>query len=78
VRARLRARFPAVVHWKSDAALVDQRGERYLIEDLTFHDRMWLSRAAPEDESSGYFLVPGRHRLRATLLQWRGNGSRHT
>jgi hypothetical protein len=30
--------------------------ERY--EDPTFDDRMWVSRAALEDESSGYFLVP--------------------
>jgi hypothetical protein len=30
--------FPSVVHWRSEhfAALVDERTERYLIEDLTF------------------------------------------
>ena len=39
--------FPAVVHWKSEhyAALLERQGERYLIEDLTFDDRMWVSRA---------------------------------
>ncbi len=50
---------PAVVHWKADhfAALVAQQGDRYLVKDMTFGDDRWLSRAAVEEESSGYLLA---------------------
>ncbi len=52
---------PALVHWKAGhfAALVDQRDGRYLLQDPTFGEEMWISRAALDDQSSGYFLVPG-------------------
>ncbi len=54
---------PAVLHWKADhfAAVVAQQGDRFLVKDLTFGDDHWLSRAAVEEESSGYLLaaVPG-------------------
>ena len=54
----------AVVHWKLNhygALLKEERGH-YLISDSTFslvygHD-LWISRAALEEESDGYFLVP--------------------
>jgi hypothetical protein len=50
---------PSVVHWRSDhyAALLEERDGRFLIEDLTFDDHLWVSREALTDEASGYFLV---------------------
>jgi RHS repeat-associated protein len=52
--------YPSVVHWKAGhyAALVKREGDRYLIEDPTFGDDMWVSRTALEEESSGFALVP--------------------
>jgi RHS repeat-associated protein len=51
---------PSVVHWKVGhyAALVRQEGERYLVEDPTFGNRVWATRQALEAETSGYFLIP--------------------
>lgn len=51
---------PAIVHWKAGhyAALVDQKQERYRIDDPTFGNTTWVSRAALEAETDGYFLVP--------------------
>jgi RHS repeat-associated protein len=51
---------PSVVHWKVDhfAALVRQEGDRYLLQDPTFRNDMWVTREALESESSGYFLIP--------------------
>ena len=53
-------RVPAVVHWKVGhyAALVREEGGRYLLQDPTFRDDVWATRAALEAEASGYFLVP--------------------
>jgi RHS repeat-associated protein len=53
---------PAIVHWKTGhfAALVQQEGSRYLSQDPTFGDEIWVSRAALDDESTGYFLVMDR------------------
>jgi RHS repeat-associated protein len=51
---------PAVVHWKAGhyAALVEKNSQGlYLAEDPTFGDQIWVTRAALEEESSGYFLV---------------------
>ncbi len=50
---------PAVLHWKADhfAAVVAQQGARFLVKDMTFGDDRWLSRAAVEEESSGYLLA---------------------
>lgn len=51
---------PAVVHWKAGhyAALVEKNTQGlYLAEDPTFGDQIWVTRAALEEESSGYFLV---------------------
>jgi RHS repeat-associated protein len=51
---------PAVIHWKAGhyAALVEKNSQGlYLAEDPTFGDQIWVTRAALEEESSGYFLV---------------------
>lgn len=51
---------PAVVHWKVGhyAALLQRDGDRYLVDDPTFGDAIWVSQAALDHEISGYFLVP--------------------
>ena len=51
---------PALVHWKAGhfAAIVAQEGDAYLVNDPTFGDELWVSRAALKAEASGYFLVP--------------------
>lgn len=51
--------LPAVVHWKAGhyAALIREQDGRYLVQDPTFGDELWLSRAALDEEASGYFLV---------------------
>jgi RHS repeat-associated protein len=54
--------IPSVVHWKVGhyAALVRKEGGMYLLEDPTFGNRVWATRQALEDETSGYFLIaPG-------------------
>ena len=52
--------LPAVVHWRVGhyAAIIKEQAGRYLIEDPTFHDNLWISRAALDAEASGYYLVP--------------------
>jgi len=51
---------PSVVHWKVGhyAAMVRQEGDLYLLQDPTFRNDVWVTRAALEDECSGYFLTP--------------------
>jgi RHS repeat-associated protein len=51
---------PAMVHWKAGhfAALVGEQAGLYRVQDPTFGDQMWVSRAALEAETSGYFLAP--------------------
>ena len=51
---------PSVVHWKVGhyAALVRQEGDLYLLQDPTFRNDVWVTKAALEDECSGYFLIP--------------------
>jgi len=50
---------PALVHWKAGhfAALVKEQGGRYLIQDPTFGEEIWVSRRAFDEETSGYMLV---------------------
>jgi RHS repeat-associated protein len=50
---------PALVHWKAGhfAALVKEEGGRYLIQDPTFGEEIWVTRRAFDDETSGYMLV---------------------
>ncbi|HEU5122558.1 MAG TPA: RHS repeat-associated core domain-containing protein [Verrucomicrobiae bacterium] len=59
---------PSVIHWKSGhfAALVAFKNGRYFVKDTTFGTDIWVTKAAIEDEGSGYFLVP-RDRLTAGL-----------
>jgi RHS repeat-associated protein len=54
--------IPAVVHWKAGhyAALVRESNARYLVQDPTFGDEIWINRAALDEEASGYFLVPDK------------------
>jgi RHS repeat-associated protein len=51
---------PSVVHWKVGhyAGLTRREGDRYLLEDPTFGNTVWATRAALEAETSGYFLMP--------------------
>lgn len=51
---------PSVIHWKVGhyAAIVGQEGNRYLIQDPTFRNDAWITRAALEAEASGYFVIP--------------------
>jgi RHS repeat-associated protein len=53
---------PSLVHWRAGhfAALVKKEGERYLLQDPTFGDEIWISRAAVDAEADGYFLVVGK------------------
>ena len=50
---------PAVVHWKAGhyAALVEGKEGRYRVDDPTFGDTNWVSQAALEAETDGYFLL---------------------
>jgi RHS repeat-associated protein len=51
--------IPCVVNWKVGhyAALVKEDHGRYLVEDPTFAYDIWISPAALDAESSGYFLI---------------------
>jgi RHS repeat-associated protein len=51
---------PALVHWKAGhfAALVKDTGDRLLIQDPTFGDDLWITRAVLDAEASGVFLIP--------------------
>jgi RHS repeat-associated protein len=55
---------PAVAHWKVDhySAIVDRKEingrEYYRVENPLFEREMWVSRAALDEETDGYFLVP--------------------
>jgi RHS repeat-associated protein len=53
--------FPAIVHWKVAhfAAILAERDGKYLVVDPTFGTpEFWVSKAAIDAESTGYFLVP--------------------
>jgi len=51
--------LPAIIHWRVGhyATLLKEQNGRYLIQDPALGDEFWISRAALEEESSGYFLV---------------------
>jgi len=51
---------PAVINWKVGhyAAIIRESYGRYLIEDPTFSDNIWVSRQTIDQEASGYFLIP--------------------
>lgn len=50
---------PSVVNWKAKhyAALVKEQAGRFLVQDPTFGNDIWVTRAALDAEASGYFLV---------------------
>lgn len=50
---------PALVHWKAGhfAALIRESNGRYLMQDPTFGQEYWVSKAALDAEASGYVLV---------------------
>jgi RHS repeat-associated protein len=50
---------PSIVHWKVShfAAIVEERDNRFHIQDPTFGQDLWISHAALEAEASGYFLI---------------------
>jgi RHS repeat-associated protein len=52
--------IPAVVNWKVGhfAALTKRVNGKFLSEDPTFNDDVWVSQAALDQEGSGYYLVP--------------------
>lgn len=52
--------LPALVHWKVNhfAAIVEERDGRYHVQDPTFGTDLWITQAALDAESSGYFLLP--------------------
>ena len=54
---------PSVVNWKANhyAALIRENHGRFLTQDPTFGPDLWVSKAALDAESSGYFLVPKGH-----------------
>lgn len=51
---------PSVAHLKVNhfAAITRQEGDRYLLQDPTFGNDVWVTKEALEDETSGYFLIP--------------------
>lgn len=53
---------PSVVHWKVGhySTIVAAAHGRFHIRDGAMHRDFWMSRAALQAESSGYFLVPKR------------------
>ena len=57
--------MPAIVHWKVGhfAAIIGEQNGRFRIQDPTFGQELWISRAALEAETSGYFLVPSGHEV---------------
>lgn len=52
--------IPSVVHWRVNhyAAVVGFDGRHYHIKDPTFGSDLWITPAALEAESSGYFVLP--------------------
>jgi hypothetical protein len=52
--------MPAVVHFNEDhfAAIISQEGDRYLLQDPTFRNDVWVTGETLEAEASGYFLIP--------------------
>ncbi|HTS48202.1 MAG TPA: RHS repeat-associated core domain-containing protein [Bryobacteraceae bacterium] len=75
--------IPSVIHWKVShfAAIVGQEGTRLHIIDPTFGTDLWISKAAVDTESDGYFLIPDggqalawREASKSEIAQVRGMG----
>jgi RHS repeat-associated protein len=54
--------LPALVHIKAGhySAIVREEGGSYLLHDPILGQEIWMTRKALAEESSGYFLIPGR------------------
>jgi hypothetical protein len=54
--------LPAVMHLTQDhfAAVIRTERDRYLLQDPTFKDNVWVTKDTIETEGTGYFLVPPR------------------
>jgi len=57
--------LPAVAHWKVShyAALVGEQNGLYHLKDPTFGEDLWISKAALEHETSGYYLIAANGKL---------------
>jgi RHS repeat-associated protein len=64
---------PSVVHLKVDhyAALIRQEGDRYLLQDPTFRNDVWVTSETLEAETTGYYLIPPGELARG----WRAVGA---
>ena len=65
---------PSVAHLKLNhfAAITRQEDERYLLQDSTFGNDVWVTKETLEAETSGYFLIPSgelAHGWRAVQAQ---------
>lgn len=51
---------PSVVHWKVGhyAAIIREENGSFLVQDPTFRNDVWITRAGLEAEASGYFVIP--------------------
>jgi RHS repeat-associated protein len=52
--------MPSVINWKAEhyAALLKEEDGRFLVQDPAVDGDIWVSQAALDTESSGYFLIP--------------------
>ena len=63
--------IPSIVHWKAGhfATIVGEAIGRYHVEDPVFAGAdLWVTQAALDTESSGYFLVPASKTMRTGWL----------
>lgn len=51
---------PAVMHWKAGhwAAVLQEAGDRYLVQEDVLEEAIWVRREALDAETSGYCLAP--------------------
>lgn len=51
---------PSVVHWKAGhyAAVIREEDGSFLVQDPTFRNDLWITRAGLDAEASGYFVIP--------------------
>ncbi|HEV2211014.1 MAG TPA: RHS repeat-associated core domain-containing protein [Verrucomicrobiae bacterium] len=51
---------PSIIHWKQDhyAAILNKRGDMYLVADPTFGRQRWLGATDIAEEATGEFIVP--------------------
>ncbi len=50
---------PSVIHWRQNhyAAVLERRGDYYLVVDPTFGSSRWISADVVNEEATGYFLL---------------------